>query len=241
MYISLADFKKRIEFSLCQQYASDDDVRAFCRDAAEAGVGVACVNPTNIPLTVELLGGLEVDVSANVGFPFGSHLPEVKALEARRAIESGATQIDMVINVGALRSRNDDLVLEDIQQVVAAAQGSQVKTIIETWVLKDEEKLRACRIAEKAGAALVKTTTGVRTQYLMQINADPLGATVADIRLMRKILSPEVRIKASGGIYTLDFALELIREGADQLGTSRGEQIIREFRQIYGDGLELGT
>ena len=146
----------------------------------------------------------------------------------------------MVINVAALPSQNDDLVLEDIQQVVAAARGCPVKTIIETWVLTDEEKQRACRIAEKAGAALVKTTTGVRTQYLTQITADPVGATMADIRLMRNVLSPVVKIKASGGIYTLDFALELLREGAHQLGMSHGEKIIREFHEIYGDGLELG-
>ncbi len=241
MYLSLIDFKKRVEFSLCQQHASEDDVRAFCRDSAEVGVGVACVNPVNIPLTVKLLGGREIDISANVGFPFGSHRPEVKALEARRAVEAGATQIDMVINVGALRSQKDDLVLKDIQQVVAAARGCPVKTIIETWVLADAEKQSACRIAEKAGAALVKTTTGVRTQYLTQITADPVGATVADIRLMRQVLSPAVRIKASGGIYTLDFALDLIRAGADQLGMSRGEQIIREFHELYGDGLELGS
>jgi deoxyribose-phosphate aldolase len=241
MYLSLIDFKKRVEFSLCQQHASDDDVRAFCRDAAEVGVGVACVNPVNIPLTVKLLGGSGIDISANVGFPFGSHLPEVKALETRRSVESGATQIDMVINVGALRSQKDDLVLEDIQQVVAAARGCPVKTIIETWVLTDEEKKRACRIAEKAGAALVKTTTGVRTQYLAQITADPVGSTVTDIRLMRKVLSPTVKIKASGGIYTLDFALELIREGADQLGMSRGEKIIRQFHKVYGEGLELDS
>ena len=239
MYLSLVDFKKRVEFSLCQQFASDDDVRAFCRDAAGVGVGVACVNPVNIPLTVKLLNGCGIDISANVGFPFGSHLPEVKAEEARRAVDAGATQIDMVINVGALRSQNDDLVLEDIRQVVAAARGCPVKTIIETWVLTDAEKQNACRIAEKAGAALVKTTTGVRTQYLTQITADPVGAAVADIRLMRKVLSPAVKIKASGGIYTLDDALEMIREGADQLGMSRGEQIIREFHEIYGDGLEL--
>ena len=241
MYLSLVDFKKRVEFSLCQQHASDDDVRAFCREAAEVGVGVACVNPVNIPLTVKLLGDQGIDISANVGFPFGSHLPEVKALEARRAVESGATQIDMVINVGALRSQNDDLVLTDIQNVIAAGGGCPVKTIIETWVLTDAEKQRACQIAEKAGAALVKTTTGVRTQYLSQMNADPVGATVADIRLMRKALSPAVKIKASGGIYTLADALELIREGADQLGMSRGGQIIREFYGIYGDGLELDS
>ncbi|CAB1060921.1 Deoxyribose-phosphate aldolase (EC [Olavius sp. associated proteobacterium Delta 1] len=239
MYLSLADFKKRVEFSLCQQYATEDDVRAFCERALSVGVGVACVNPVNVPLTVKLLEGRGIEISVNVGFPFGSHLPAVKVLETRHGVEAGATQIDMVINVGALKSKKDTLVFEDIQGVVAAARGRPVKTIIETWVLNEEEKDRACRIAEKAGAALVKTTTGVLTQYIRAVNSDPAGATVADMQLMRRALSPAVKIKASGGIYTLAFALELIRAGADQLGMSRGEQIIREFEQIYGDGGEL--
>jgi deoxyribose-phosphate aldolase len=239
MYLSLADFKKRVEFSLCQQHASDGDVRSFCIRALSAGVGVACVNPVNIPLAVKLLEGKGIEISGNVGFPFGSHLPEVKALETRRAIEAGATQIDMVINVGALRSKKDDVVFEDVQRVIAAAQGRIVKTIIETWVLTNEEKERACRIAEKAGAALVKTTTGVRTQYLLEITSDPKGAVLEDIKLMRRVLSPGVRVKASGGIYTLDFAITLIRAGADQLGMSQGEKIIREFKETYGDGVEL--
>ena len=239
MYLSLSDFKKRVEFSLCQQYAGRDDVHSFCEEALRVGVGVACINPVNIPLTVKLLGSRGIEISANVGFPFGSHLPEVKVLEARNAIEAGATQIDMVINVGALKSEDDNLVFEDIHGVVEAAQGRPVKTIIETWVLTNEEKQRACRIAEKAGAVMVKTTTGVRTQYLLEITPDPKGATVEDMKLMRRVLSPEVKIKASGGIYTLDFALELIRAGADQLGMSRGEKIIHEFQEIYGDGVEL--
>jgi deoxyribose-phosphate aldolase len=239
MYLSLTDFKKRVEFSLCQQYATEDDVRAFCEQALGVGVGVACVNPVNIPLTVNLLEGQGIEISTNVGFPFGSHPPEVKILEARHGVEAGATQIDMVVNVGALKSRNDTLVFEDIQGVVEAAQGRTVKTIIETWVLTDEEKERACRIAEKAGAKIVKTTTGVLTQYIRAINSDPQGATVADMQLMRRALGPAVKIKASGGIYTLEFALELIRAGAYQLGMSRGEQIIREFREAYGDGVEI--
>ncbi len=239
MYLSLADFKKRVEFSLCQQHASDGDVRSFCIRALRAGVGVACVNPVNIPLAVKLLESKGIEISGNVGFPFGSHLPEVKALETRRAIEAGATQIDMVINVGALKSKKDDVVFEDVQRVVAAAQGRIVKTIIETWVLTNEEKERACRLAEKAGAALVKTTTGVRTQYLLEITPDPKGAVLEDIKLMRRVLSPGVRVKASGGIYTIDFAITLIRAGADQLGMSQGEKIIREFKENYGDGVEL--
>jgi deoxyribose-phosphate aldolase len=239
MYLSLVDFKKRVEFSLCQQHASDDDVRSFCVKALSVGVGVACVNPVNLPLTVELLKGKEIEISGNVGFPFGSHPPDVKPLETRKAVEAGATQIDMVINVGALRSKKDVLVLEDIHGVVEAAQGRIVKTIIETWVLIDEEKERACQIAEKAGAALVKTTTGVRTQYLLEMTPDPRGAVLEDIKLMRRVLKPEVKIKASGGIYTLDFALDLIRAGADQLGMSQGEKVIREFEETYGEGVEL--
>lgn len=239
MYLSLPDFKKRVEFSLCQQFATEGDVRHFCKQALSVGVGVACVNPVNIPLTVKLLEGRDIDISVNVGFPFGSHLPTVKILEARHGVEAGATQIDMVINVGALKSKNDNLVFEDIQGVVEEARGRTVKTIIETWVLTDEEKSRACRIAEKAGAAMVKTTTGVLTQYIRAINPNPKGATLADIELMRQTLNPAVKIKASGGIYTLDFALELLRAGADQLGMSRGEQIIREFKEVYGDGLEI--
>ena len=239
MYLSLVDFKKRVEFSLCQQHADDDDVRSFCEKAEKVGVGVVCVNPVNIPLTVELLESQGIEISANIGFPFGSHLPEAKILETRRAVEAGATQIDMVINVGALRSKKDNLVAEDIQGVVEAAQGRTVKAIIETWVLTVEEKQRACRIAEKAGAALVKTTTGVRSQYLLEITSDPKGATIEDMQLMRNVLSPEIKIKASGGIYTLDFALHLIRAGADQLGMSQGEKIIRQFQEHYGNGVEL--
>lgn len=239
MYISLSDFRRRVEFSLCQQHASEDDVRSFCDKAISVGVGVVCVNPVNIPLTVKLLKGKGIEISGNVGFPFGSHLTEVKVLETRRAVEAGATQIDMVINVGALRAKKDDLVFEEIRGVVEAAQGRIVKTIIETWVLTNEEKERACRIAERGGAGLVKTTTGVRTQYLLEMTPNPRGATVADIKLMRRVLGPGTRIKASGGIYTLDFALNLIRAGADQLGVSQGEKIIREFKETYGDRVEL--
>ena len=200
---------------------------------------MACVNPVNIPLTVKLLEGRNIEISVNVGFPFGSHLPSIKILETRYGVEAGATQIDMVINVGALKSKNDNLVFEDIQGVVEEARGRTVKTIIETWVLTDEEKVRACRIAEKAGATMVKTTTGVLTQYIRAINSNPIGTTVADIQLMRQALSLAVKIKASGGIYTLDFALKVLRTGADQLGMSRGERIILEFEEDYGDGIEI--
>jgi deoxyribose-phosphate aldolase len=239
MLLTLDNFRKRIEYSLCQQFASEEDVREFCHRAKVSGVGVACLNPVNVSLAAQLLRGTGIEVSCNVGFPFGSHHTEVKVMETKRGIDDGATQIDMVINVGALRSKKDALVLEDIRAVVEAAGGRPVKTIIETWVLSREEKERACRLARQGGASLVKTTTGVQTQYLYMINKNPIGAVVGDIILMRKVLGPGVKIKASGGIYSLDYALELIKNGADQLGVSRGEELIREFQRRYGESMEL--
>jgi deoxyribose-phosphate aldolase len=239
MYLSIDDFNKRIEYSLVNQFASKDEIRIFCEKAINANVGVACVNPVHVTLAAKMLAGKQIELSTSVGFPFGSHKIEVKALETRLAVEDGTTQIDMVINVGALRAREDNLVLDDIQAVVEAAQGRIVKAIIETWVLNNEEKERACRIAEKAGAKFVKTTTGVRTQYLLQMTRNPKGAEIDDIVLMRKVLGPHVKVKASGGIYSLDDALSFIKAGADHLGMSKGEQIIREFKEKYGKGVNL--
>jgi len=200
MHLSIDEFKKKIEYSLCQQFASDDDVREFCKKACTAGVGVACVNPVKVGLASRLLSGLDIEISGNVGFPFGSHPAEVKALETSLCVKDGATQIDMVVQVGALRPKRDDVVFDDIQAVVEAAEGRLVKAIIETWVLNAEEIERACRIAEAAGAGLVKTTTGVRTQYLNIIGRNVRGAELDDVVLMRKSLSPKTRIKASGGV-----------------------------------------
>jgi deoxyribose-phosphate aldolase len=243
MLLTVEAFRKRIEFSLCQQFASDADVRAFCERAKASRVGVACVNPVNVKLAAELLQGTGVEISGNVGFPFGCHFADVKALETRRCVADGATQIDVVMNVGALRSRRDDDVRGEIRAVVGAAEGRPVKVIIETWVLTSEEKTRACRIAEESGARLVKTTTGVRTQYLelagVSPGAVPPGAEIEDIVLMRQVLSPKVKIKASGGIYDLDTALEMFRAGADQLGVSKGEQLIKDFTARFAKGVEI--
>lgn len=239
MTITLADFRQRIEYSICQQFASRDDIRAFCERALAVGVGVACFNPVNVAQAAELLGGRGIEISSNVGFPFGSHHTDVKRLETELSVRDGATQIDMVINVGALRSAQDDIVRKDIRTVVAAAGERPVKAIIETWVLNREELERACHLAEEAGAALVKTTTGVHTQYLDTMRDNPRGAVVEEIRHMRSVLGQRVRIKASGGIYTLDHAFELIWAGADQLGMSMGEEIIQEFRSRFGDRVEL--
>jgi deoxyribose-phosphate aldolase len=245
------DFKKRIEYSLCQQFASEADVQAFCERAIAAGVGVACFNPVNVKQGASLIAGSGIEISANIGFPFGSHLTEVKVLETEMALADGATQIDMVIRVGALRSGDEDTVKNDIAAVVDAASGRTVKAIIETWVLTPEEIARGSKIVEQAGAHMVKTTTGVRTQYLDMMRdrlrvdseakfpAEPKGAVVEEVRLIRSVLGPSMKVKASGGIYTLDDAISLLEAGADQLGVSRGEEIVGEFTSRYGDKAEL--
>ncbi len=239
MYLTLEDFKKRIEFSLCQQFAADDDVRTFCEKAKTTGVGVVCVNPVNVALTAQLLKNDPMEISGNVGFPFGSHPSESKALETEFVVRAGATQIDMVMDIGALKSKKDDSVKADIEAVVKKAEGRIVKVIIESWVLNEEEKQRASRIVEIAGAHMVKTSTGVRTQYLQLVNNDPQGATIEDILLIRNVVSDRMKVKASGGIYTLDDAIDFLRVGTDQLGVSRGAELIEEFELRFPDGVEV--
>ena len=239
MLIKLADFRKRIEFSLCQQFASDDDVRAFAEKAKAAGVGVACVNPVNVALIAKLLAGEGIEISGNVGFPFGSHPRLAKALETSYCIEQGATQIDMVMDIGALKSGRFDQVRDDIKAVVKHADGRIVKVIIEAWVLTDEEKIQASHLVPESGAQMVKTSTGVRTQYLNLVNPNPIGATLEDVALIRSVVGPDFRVKASGGIYTLEDAVGFLKAGADQLGVSKGAEIIKDFTQKYPDGLEI--
>ena len=239
MHISTADFRKRIEFSLCQQFASERDVRDFVELAKNTGVGVVCVNPVHVGLTARLVADDEIEISGNVGFPFGSHPTASKALETRYCVDAGATQIDMVMDIGALKSGNFDQVRKDIEAVVDNARGRLVKVIIEAWVLNEGEKVRASQLVEAAGAQMVKTSTGVRTQYLSMVNPDPRGATLDDVRLIKVSVSPTMRIKASGGIYTLDDAVDFLKSGADQLGVSRGAELIKEFQERFPDGLEI--
>ncbi|NJN99611.1 MAG: deoxyribose-phosphate aldolase [Anaerolineales bacterium] len=239
MLLQLTDLKKRIEYSLCQHFATTEDVKTFCERAKVAEVGVACLNPVHVALAAELLAGTKIELSGNVGFPFGSHPTMAKVVETEHVVRDGATQIDMVINVGALKSRQDSMVMDDIKAVVDAAEGRPVKTIIETWVLSREEKTRACRLAEEAGAYMIKTSTGVRTQYLDLVNQQPRGALPEDIVLIRQTLKKATKIKASGGIYTLEDVIALLKAGADQLGVSKGEELIRKFAVEYPHGLEI--
>ena len=180
-----------------------------------------------------------MEISGNIGFPFGSHPTESKALETELAVRDGATQIDMVMQIGALKSNQDTLVQADIEAVIEKAGGRIVKVIIETWVLTEEEKLRASKLVEAAGANMVKTSTGVRTQYLDMVNNNPRGATIEDILQIRKAVSEKMKVKASGGIYSLDDAIDFLRAGADQLGVSKGAELIKEFEKRFPDGVEI--
>ena len=239
MILRAEDFRKRIEFSLCQQFASEEDLKDFVEKAKTTGVGVVCVNPPNVALAASLLAGVDMEISGNVGFPFGSHPTEAKALETEFCIQAGATQIDMVMDIGGLRSNKNDRVQADIEAVVQKAAGRIVKVIIEAWVLTEEEKIRASKLVEEAGAQMVKTSTGVRTQYLDLVNPDPRGATLEDVALIRTVVSNNMKVKASGGIYDLDDAIAFLRTGADQLGVSKGAELIREFGKRFPDGIEI--
>lgn len=239
MIITVNQLAKMIEYSVVRPDATDDDIREFCKVVKENNFATACVNPVNVFLTARLLKGTGIDISASIGFPFGSHIPEVKALEAKRAIEAGATQIDMVINIGALKSGKNKIVFEDIKAVVDASGNAPVKVILENGFLIDDEKVRGCRIAKDAGASFVKTSTGVESKYLLQRGSEFVGATVKDVKLMRKTVGEKLKVKASGRIHTLDFALKLIKAGADRVGTSKGPQLIREFKERFGDSIQI--
>ena len=188
-------------------------VETFCKEALEWGFASVCVNPIHIPYVASILKGSNVKACTVIGFPLGATTPFVKAAEVRDAVANGAQEVDMVINIGALKDGDYDLVTRDIKGVVDAAGGRALtKVIIETCLLTDLEKIKACLLAKNAGADFVKTSTGMSTG----------GATVEDIALMRKTVGPDMGVKASTGVNNREIALNLIRAGATRLGTSKG-------------------
>ncbi len=199
-----------------------ETVARFCDEARQYGFAAVCVNPCWVAFARERLAGTAVKVATVIGFPLGASTSLVKAFEARDAIAAGAHELDMVINVGALKDRQDDLVARDIRGVVEAAGGAPVKVIIETSALTEEEKERACRLAAQAGAAFVKTSTGFGKG----------GATPEDVALMKRVVGPGVQVKASTGVKTLEDADRLIAAGATRLGTSSGPAIVEAARQL---------
>ena len=205
-----------IDHTLLKPEATPAQVERLCAEAAEYHFASVCVNPVYIPLAARLLKGTGVKVCCVVGFPLGAIAPEQKAAEAASCAAMGAEELDTVIHVGAAKAGDWALVQRDIEGVVKAAAGHTVKVIIETCLLTDEEKVRACEAAKAAGAHFVKTSTGFSTG----------GATTHDIALMRKTVGPEMGVKASGGIRDYETAMAMIEAGANRIGASAGIAIV---------------
>ena len=201
---------RMIDHTLLKPNATQEEVGKLCAEAKRFCFASVCVNPSYVAMCGQLLKGSGVKVCTVVGFPLGSTTPTVKAIEARDAIANGADEIDMVINVGALKSGNFQLVLDDIRAVRDATRGKVLKVILETSLLSREEKIKACQLAKEAQADFVKTSTGFSSG----------GATVDDIQLMRKTVGPQMGIKASGGVRDLEFAQKLVAAGATRIGAS---------------------
>lgn len=208
-----------IDHTLLKPDATPDQIAQLCFEARKYGFASVCINPTWVSLCAELLKGSPVKVCSVIGFPLGATASEVKAFETQNAISYGATEIDMVINVGALKARDLELVAKDIRGVVnvAHAQGAIVKVILEAVLLTDEEKTIACMISKEAGADFVKTSTGFASG----------GATVHDVALMRRVVGPEMGVKAAGGVRTYEDAESMIKAGATRIGASAGVKIIQ--------------
>lgn len=208
---------KYIDHTLLKPESTQTQIDKLLAEAKEYDFASVCVNPTWVNYSAKVLADSDVKVCTVVGFPLGATTPAVKAFETKDAIANGADEIDMVINIGALKSGNFDLVEEDIRAVVEAANGKLVKVIIEACLLTEEEKVTACELSVKAGADFVKTSTGFSTG----------GATVADVALMRQTVGPNIGVKAAGGARSLADAQAFIEAGATRLGTSSGVAIIQ--------------
>ena len=210
------NFASMIDHTLLKAEAQRDDIVTICEEARKHHFASVCVNSTWVPLAKALLSGSDVMVCAVVGFPLGAMSPTAKAYEARDTVRQGAQEIDMVINLGALKSRDYETVFEDICRVVKASKPAGVKVIIEAASLSDEEKVVACSLSKLAGAAFVKTSTGFGKG----------GATVEDVELMRRVVGPELGVKASGGVRSVEDAQKMAIAGANRLGASASVAIV---------------
>jgi deoxyribose-phosphate aldolase len=220
--LTYRDVAKTIDHSLLRPELDDRFVEAGCRLAAAYDVASVCVRPTDVLRARAILDGTDVAVGTVVGFPHGNHRTETKIIETRQALADGATELDMVLAIGALKSGRDAEVLADITAVVevAHAGGAIVKVIFENAYLTDDEKIRACGLTEAAGAEFVKTSTGFA----------PGGATHDDLRLMRAHTSPPTQVKAAGGVRTLDALLEVMALGVTRVGATATQAILDDFR-----------
>lgn len=229
--VTLAQVAKYIDHTLLQPFATSAQILDLCAQAKEAQTATVCVRPVDIALAAEYLAGSGVGVCTVIGFPHGTTLPSVKAFESKEAVHQGATEIDMVLNVGWMKEKKFDLVFNDIKGVVDAVRGTGtiVKVIIECANLTDEEKIKACELSEAAGADFVKTSTGFAAH----------GSTPRDLVLMRKSVSEKVQVKAAGGIRNLDNLLQALACGATRIGASATMAMIEEFISRVGEDGEI--
>jgi deoxyribose-phosphate aldolase len=209
---------KTIDHTLLKQNATKQQIITLCEEARTYDFASVCVNPTWVKTCSELLEGSDVKVCTVIGFPLGASTTAVKVFETKDAIDNGATEIDMVINIGALKDKHMSLVSEDIQAVKKAAGKHIVKVIIETCLLNEDEKVLACKAAVDAGADFVKTSTGFSTA----------GATVEDVRLMKSVVGSRALVKAAGGVRTYEDLVAMLEAGADRIGTSAGVQLLNK-------------
>ena len=210
------ELNRMIDHTSLKANVQDAGIEALCAEAKQYGFASVCVNPYHVPLAKKLLAGTTVRVCTVIGFPLGADTARIKAAQAAEAVDMGAEELDMVINVGALKDGKDDYVRSDIHGVVEAARGRIVKVIIETGLLTDEEKVRAVELACQAGASFVKTCTGFSGG----------AATPEDVALMRRTAPAAVKVKAAGGIRTWEDAMRMIEAGAERIGTSAGTKIM---------------
>lgn len=210
------NYASMIDHTLLKAETTKEQIEKLCEEAKKYEFASVCVNPTWVKDSAQLLNGSNVKVCTVIGFPLGASTKEVKAFETKNAIENGAQEIDMVINIGALKDKSYDIVRDDIKAVVDAANGTLVKVIIETSLLTDEEKVKACELSVEVGADFVKTSTGFSTG----------GATPEDVALMRKTVGPEIGVKASGGVRSLEDMNKMIEAGATRIGASSGVAIM---------------
>ena len=212
------NYNKFIDHTILKPEASEAQVVKLCEEAKEFDFASVCVNPCHVALCAKILANTDVKVCTVIGFPLGANTAEVKGFETRNAVENGATEIDMVINVGALKDKKYDIVFNDIKAVVDNAGGNLVKVIFETCLLTPEEIVKACELSVSAGADYVKTSTGF----------GKYGATVEDVALMRKTVGPNIGVKASGGVRTREDMLKMIEAGASRIGTSAGKTLMQK-------------
>lgn len=224
--ITYSELAKVIDHSLLKPELTESDVQAGCELAKQYHVASVCVKPSDVSLAAKLLAGSDVAVGTVISFPHGNSTTAIKVAEARQAVADGAIELDMVINIGALRSGKADYVRSEIRQIVEVAHAAKaiVKVIFENAYLTDEQKILACKLSEEAGADFVKTSTGFA----------PTGATIADVKLMRANVGPQVQVKAAHGVRTLDALLEMIDAGVTRSGATATAAMLDEFKRRHG-------